>query len=402
MVQTDVLVIGGGATGAGIARDLARRGIDTLLVERGDVASGTTGRSHALLHSGGRYAENDPDGVAECIEENRILRDIAPHCIQDTGGLFLQTAADDPEYLSQKHTACEDIGIPVEPVDGEQVQQSLPVADDIQRAFHVPDAVIDPFRLTVANLVDAIDHGAQVEPRTAVTDLHGDGGEVSGATIRHDADETRISADHVVNAAGAWAGSVAAMADVSIGMQPTAGVMAVVENPGIDTVLNRCRPPDDGDIIVPHGDVAVPGTTSTAVDDPDSFSRPGAAVQQVIDEAADMVPALQDAAVLDTYWGVRPLYRPSTEGNEGRDISRGFHLLDHAERDGVDRFTTIVGGKLTTYRAMAEAVADHVAATLGVASPTTTHDEPLPGDDDPSTLSPYLDRFGPRPPASFQ
>ncbi len=402
MHETDVLVVGGGATGAGIARDLALRDVDVMLVERGSVAEGTTGRSHAMLHSGARYAENDRSGAAECIEENRVLRDIAPHCIRDTGGAFLQTPDDDPAYFEEKYAACEDIGIPADPVDPGALGSSEPIADDIQQAFKVPDAVIDPFSLTVANLADAIDHGAQVETGTAVADLNVEDGAVSGATLRTEGTETRVKADHVINAAGAWAGDVAGMADIPVRMQPTAGVMAVVDNPGIDTVLNRCRPPSDGDIIVPHGDVAVPGTTSTPVDDPDAFDRSDAAVEQVIAEAAEMVPALDDAAVEDTYWGVRPLYQPETEENEGRDISRGFHLLDHRERDGVDGFTTIVGGKLTTYRAMAEAVADHVTTVLGVEARCETDKQALPGHDSLDTLAPYLERFGPRPPASFE
>ena len=80
-LQTEVLIICGGATGTGIARDLALRGIPSLLVEKGDFTSGASGRNQGLLHSGGRYAVNDPDAARECITENRILRRIAPHCI---------------------------------------------------------------------------------------------------------------------------------------------------------------------------------------------------------------------------------------------------------------------------------------------------------------------------------
>jgi glycerol-3-phosphate dehydrogenase len=90
-IQTDILVIGGGATGTGILRDLAMRGFKCLLVERRDLAYGTTGRYHGLLHSGGRYAVKDPIAAKECIEENRILRRIMPQCIEDTGGFFVLT-----------------------------------------------------------------------------------------------------------------------------------------------------------------------------------------------------------------------------------------------------------------------------------------------------------------------
>ena len=87
--EYDVIVIGGGATGAGTARDCAMRGLKTLLVERLDFTAGATGRNHGLLHSGARYAHTDPESAAECIKENMILRRIARHCVEDTGGLFI-------------------------------------------------------------------------------------------------------------------------------------------------------------------------------------------------------------------------------------------------------------------------------------------------------------------------
>ena len=95
-ITTDVLVIGGGATGIGVLRDLALRGIRAALVEKGDLTHGTTGRYHGLLHSGGRYVVKDPQSATECAEENEILRRIMPHCLEDTGGFFVVTPADDP------------------------------------------------------------------------------------------------------------------------------------------------------------------------------------------------------------------------------------------------------------------------------------------------------------------
>src|SRR5207248_6953139 len=86
-IETEVLVVGGGATGIGVARDAAMRGFATVLVERKDLAEGTTGRYHGLLHSGGRYVVKDPRAAVECIRENRVLRRIAADCMEDTGGL---------------------------------------------------------------------------------------------------------------------------------------------------------------------------------------------------------------------------------------------------------------------------------------------------------------------------
>src|SRR6266480_2076105 len=97
-IECEILVVGGGSTGAGVARDAAMRGFSTVLVERGDLADGTTGRYHGLLHSGGRYAVKDPSAARECAVENEILRTIAADCIEDTGGLFVSTQWDDPSY----------------------------------------------------------------------------------------------------------------------------------------------------------------------------------------------------------------------------------------------------------------------------------------------------------------
>src|SRR6056297_3862797 len=101
----DVLVIGGGATGTGIARDLALRGVDVTLVERDGLAAGTSGRSHGLLHSGARYAEADGPEARACLEENRILRRIGGECVRDSGGLFVALAADDPAYFEAQRAA---------------------------------------------------------------------------------------------------------------------------------------------------------------------------------------------------------------------------------------------------------------------------------------------------------
>ncbi len=105
-LDSEVIIIGGGATGAGIARDCARRGLRTLLIERHDIATGATGRNHGLLHSGARYAVTDNESARECISENRILRRIARHCIEPTNGLFITLPEDDLAWQQTFIDAC--------------------------------------------------------------------------------------------------------------------------------------------------------------------------------------------------------------------------------------------------------------------------------------------------------
>ncbi len=395
-LETDVLVIGGGATGTGVARDLAMRGLDTTLVEEGALSSGTTGRSHCLLHSGARYVPDDPAGAEACVRENRILKEIAGDCVADTGGLFVQLAADSGEYFEEKVEACREHGIETEVLSSETARETVSVlAPDAERAVRVPDGVIYPSRLTAATAASAREHGAEIVTRAPITDLRTTDGRVTGGIISpEDGSTETIDAAHVVNATGAWAGKVAGLAGVDIDMRPSRGVMVVVEYDGLDTVLNRCRPPADGDIIVPHDERVILGTTSEGVTDPDDYPKADWEVDLVFEECATMLPDIDSVQILRTYWGVRPLYGPSAETDDERAISRGLTLLDHAERDDTAGFTSIVGGKLTTHRRMAEIVADHVCDRLGVTADCRTATEPLPGSDDPSVLDGFVREFG--------
>ena len=384
-----VLVVGGGATGTGIARDLALRGVDTMLVERNGLGSGASSRSHGLLHSGARYAEDDRIGAKECLVENEILRAIAGDCIRDTGGLFVQLPQDDPAYFARKHAACEEIGIKTKLISGTEARALVPgLAAEVERGLLVPDGGVYPSRLCAANAADAEAHGGTVVPHAPLEGLVVEEGRITKALVGG-AVEEEVEPRYVVNAAGAWAGTVASMADVDVSMAPSRGVMISVEYEGLGPALNRCRDPADGDIIVPHDDEVVLGTTSVPVSDPDDYEQADWEVDTSIRECATLLPPVADAPTVRTWWGVRPLYAPDEQATDRRGISRGFSALDHIA-DGVDNFLSIVGGKLTTSRQMAEAVSDRVCARLGADAPCTTATRPLPGADDPDRLDEFV------------
>ncbi|WP_226010315.1 FAD-dependent oxidoreductase [Halomicrobium salinisoli] len=391
-LSTDVLVIGGGATGAGVARDLALRGLDVTLADRDGLGSGTSGRSHGLLHSGARYVPAEPEDARDCLAENRILRRIAGAAVRETGGLFVQLNGDDPAYFERKRAACEDVGMDVEVLDGDEAREAVPdLAADVERALRVPDAVIYPSRLVAANAADAREHGADIRPHAPLEGLTVEDGRVVEARLGGAVDDV-VEPAYVVNAAGAWAGRVAEMAGLDVEMRPTRGVMVSVEYDGLGPVLNRCRAPDDGDIVVPHDTEAVLGTTSVPVSDPDDYERADWEVETTIEECAAMFPPAADAAVRRTWWGVRPLYAPDEDERGGRGISRGFFRLDHAA-DGVENCVSVVGGKLTTYRLMAESTADLVCDRLGVDADCETAERSLPGADDSERLDEFVAEF---------
>ena len=156
-----MLVVGGGSTGAGVVRDAAMRGFSAILVERGDLAVGTTGRFHGLLHSGGRYAVKDPVAAVECVDENAILRRTAADCIEDTGGLFVTTKWDDPAFGDEFTRGCHETGVLVEEIPVSEALRREPRLDPtISRAFTVPDASIDPWKLVSGCARSAREPGA--------------------------------------------------------------------------------------------------------------------------------------------------------------------------------------------------------------------------------------------------
>ena len=380
-LHTEVLVVGGGATGSGVVRDLAMRGFDTVLVEKRDLSHGTTGRYHGLLHSGGRYVVKDPEAARECIEENRVLRRIMPHCLEDTGGFFVVTPWDDPDYAPRFLEGCRRAGIPVEEVEVAEMLKEEPLLNPrISRCFRVPDAAADSFLATEANAESAREHGATILTYHEVSELVREGDRVVGARCRDLVadEEVHILADVVVNASGAWAGRVAASVGVEVDVRAGKGVMVAVNHRVVNTVVNRCKMPDDGDILVPIHTVAVMGTTDEAVADPERFAIDPAEVRFMLEEGEKLVPGFSRMRMLRAWAGVRPLYQ-ETAADDTRDITRAYTLLDHETRDGVAGMVTITGGKWTTYRQMAEVTADAVCAKLGVERECRTHLEPLPG-----------------------
>jgi glycerol-3-phosphate dehydrogenase len=381
-IDTEVLVIGGGSTGAGVVRDAAMRGFDAVLVERSDLADGTTGRFHGLLHSGARYVVKDPAAARECVPENAILKRIAADCIEDTGGLFVTTPYDDPDYADLFVAGCLDSGVPVEETSvAEALRREPRLSPGISRAFAVPDAAMDAWKTVWSCARSAQEHGARVLTYHRVVDLARSDGRVVGALVRDElaGEDVRIHAAIVVNASGAWAGQIAAMAECEVQVLPGKGIMIAMNHRLVNTVINRCKLPDDGDILVPIRTVSVIGTTDEPIADPDAAHATQEEIDQMLEEGEKLVPGFRDARALRVWAGVRPLFQEtSAEDVATRDVSRSHTLLDHQRRDGVAGLLTITGGKTTTFRLMAEVSVDAVCDHLGVQRPCRTHLEPLP------------------------
>ncbi|MDF2186398.1 anaerobic glycerol-3-phosphate dehydrogenase subunit A [Grimontia hollisae] len=381
--ETDVVIIGGGATGTSILRDCALRGINAILLEQDDLASGTTGRNHGLLHSGARYAVTDSHSAKECIQENRILKRIARHCVEETDGLYLTLPEDDINFQPIFIDACHKAGIDAQRLTREEALRIEPNANpSLLGAVRVPDGTLDPFRLCSSNILDAKELGGKVFTHTKVTGLIREQDQIIGVRCYNSRQHQPfdIYAHQVVNAAGIWGQGIAEYADLRIKMFPAKGSLLILDYRINNVVLNRCRPPSDADILVPGDTISLIGTTSKHIDysEINDLHVTSDEVDTLLEEGTKLAPIMANSRILRAYAGVRPLVAVNDDGS-GRDISRGIVLLDHQERDGLGGFITITGGKLMTCRLMAEWTTDLVAKKLGNTTPCTTHTRLLPG-----------------------
>jgi glycerol-3-phosphate dehydrogenase len=381
MLKTEVIVIGGGATGAGVLRDLALRGIEAVLLEKKELTSGTSGRNHGLLHSGARYAVNDPDSGRECISENFLLKKIAAPCIEASGGFFVALPDDPPDYPDKLLCACENLSIPAQEISPCDVLQKEPaVSSKISRAICVPDGSIDPFRLIRANVEDAERHGAKFFPHREVIGILKDGDRIKGVNVRdaRTGELLQIQSRFIINAGGVWAGKIAHLAGASLEVLFSKGSLVVLSQRLVNTVINRCRPPSSGDILVPNGPALILGTTSKAVEEVENPAPDEEEVDLLISEGEKMVPEIAFTRAMRAYAGVRPLMGAQEGQEDARKISRDFLALNHGDMEGVKGFYSVVGGKLTTYRLMAERVVDALCKEMGNHNPCSTAEKPLP------------------------
>lgn len=380
--ETDVLIIGGGVTGSGIMRDLALRGINCLLIDRADLNAGASGGNHGLLHSGCRYASSDIQTAAECQQEAQILKSVAAHCIDDCGGIFAAVAGDDEAYADAFSEHCRAAGIDVQeltPAAAGELEPNL--SKSLVAAFTVPDATVDPFRLTL----ESVSHAQQLNDsrflsHTELISFKIKNGIISSALCRDTktGEHSRVVAKQYVNASGGWAMQVAQMAGCTdLNLVLSKGTLIISNTRVTDRVINRLRPSGSGDILVPGGTVSLLGTSSATVTDLEDIRPTVEEVECNLNEGIAMLPVLASTRFIRAFSGVRPLLQASGSNEDGRSLSRGFTLFDH-QSERVKNLASIAGGKLTTFRLMAEKAADLVAQRLGNTQSCSTATALLP------------------------
>lgn len=408
-----VLVIGGGVLGTGVARDLAIRGLDVTLVTERGLGTGTT-RGLGVIESGARHSSDE--ALARLLyRERQKLGRIAGDCIENTGGLVV---SDSPAQGETLREAADAASIPTDTIENEDLRErELGLSGDVDRAVSVPDAVVDPFTLTLATGSSAREYGATLRTHTTVTDISVEEGTLGTVSLRHDpspeahiaavqpvtdggqpgvpggepddaertmpgeaAEESKqftapstdeIDPDYVVNAVGGRADEVASLAGLELGRQTVVESTLLVDASPPDTVVTyRSSDGEDTTVMPRRGRTAIGRVRKTVTDD-----REAAAsitdVRELEDRASEAVPTLQSE---ETLRADSALSLQCSGGESGHD----HELLDHGDRDDCWGMTTIVGGSLTTHRYVAEQVADDVCAKFGIRRECQTDEIPLP------------------------
>ncbi|MCE4611086.1 MAG: FAD-dependent oxidoreductase [Desulfurococcales archaeon] len=373
--EFDVIVVGGGISGLWATLDLTLRGLRVLLIERKVLGGETSGKFHGLLHSGARYVVTDPPAARECAEENKILSQIAPHAIEDTGGFFVAVTRSDEEYYEDFISGLKRTGITFKEWDPrEAVKEEPNLTSEARLVVEVPDKVVYSRDLVASIALTAFKNGALILEGLEAKGLEiRDSNNAIYTVDRLTGREYTFKAKAIVNATGPWAAEFARKAGVEVEVLPTAGTMVVYSRRLTRRVINRMRPPSEGDILVPYSNTSIMGTTAFLIDDVESASPEPEDIDFLTKEGSLMVPALAKTPVLRAYTSVRPLIRIP-----GGPVTRDFMVVKHNEVEGL---FTVIGGKFTTGRLMGEKVGDTVSEYLGLKRKSLTRITKLDGED---------------------
>jgi glycerol-3-phosphate dehydrogenase len=396
----DLLIIGGGVTGAGIARDAALRGLKVALVEKTDFAAGTSSKSSKLVHGGFRYLEHAQFRlVFEGTNERALLMKVAPHLVRPLEFLLPVYKHDKPGlfvldvglwiYDGLSKFSSPKLHRTVRAPRVGKIEPGLK-RDQLDGALLYYDCATDDARITLENIIDARALGATIVNYARAVALlrDGDRGDrILGAEVKptdssDDAATVAIRAKVTINATGPWTDDVRRLAGENGILHASKGVHLVVDSkrlaPRHAVVMKQKKR-----IVfcIPWGqDRTVIGTTDTFWDrPPEEVHSDAADVAYLLDLANNYFPEakLVPEDVLATWAGVRPLIKPDSDVATASDVSREHHIL---ERPGL---VTIAGGKLTTYRRMAAEVVDVAGKQLGALPPCGTETRPLPGAAEP-------------------
>ncbi len=391
--DTDVLIIGGGANGTGLARDLAKRGVRVVLCEKGDLARGATGGSSAMIHGGPRYLLNDVETTKHACEDSGYIQKIVPHLLfripflvpvpADTSYGRLAPLLFDVYFDVYDRYAVLKNGIPHARLSRSELGAIEPaLCGDFLGAVTLDEWGIDPGRLCLLNALDAVAHGAELRTYTEVVGLvRGEGGAVVGARLRRagQVEVSEVRARVVVNCAGPWAERLAGHAGGGVRLRPGKGVHLIYEKRLTNFAIITQAVDGRQVFVMPYQNETWIGTTDDDyygdLDDLWATQDEIAYLREAIER---IVPAMRMQRLIATRVGVRNTVYGYGVGED--DLSRRYEIVDHA-RHGAPGLFSFLGGKLASFRVQAQELADQVCERLGVKARCETHLHALPGGD---------------------
>ncbi len=361
-----IVVIGGGATGCGVARDLCMRGYKVTLIEVGDLGSGTSSRFHGMLQSGARYVVSDTDYAAECYRERKIISKTVPEAVELIGGVFVSLKNEKNDFSNRFVDCCKKAEIPCDEIDPINfIKKENELTSEISRVLRVPDAIINPWKLVNALAEDIKKLGGEIYLNHQVISIHHNNSLVKSVEIiNKNGVKKNIPCEGVINASGAWSNKVANLFDQEVNLELTKGCIMVFSHRIVSLAINRCRMPSSHDIMCPSGTVSLWGTTSKVVDNPNTTKVEPEEIQELLDGAEQLFPKVREYRSFRAWAGVRPLVKPK---NYDKDfpLSRRHSVIDH-QKEGLKNILTVCGGSLTTHRSMAEDVVNQIGNKFGI------------------------------------
>jgi glycerol-3-phosphate dehydrogenase len=396
--DVDVVVIGGGVNGTGVARDCALRGMSVALFERNDVAFGASGNSSGMIHGGPRYLSYDPDVTyTSCLDSGHIQR-IAPHLLFRIPFLVpvFQRSVLTTKIALTGYDAFFALYDKYQPLKRGKSHVLL-AAEEIRRlepgligeaagGVTFDEWGIDGVRLCIGSLVDAIEHGATARVHCTVTEvLRGEGGKVRGVRWRDrfGGQTGTTTARVVVNATGAWAPITAGLAGIeprAARLRPGKGIHVFLDRRLTNYAIATTAIDGRQVFLLPWQNTSVLGTTDDDFyGDLDEVIATGDEVRYLFQAIERVFPSIRSARAIGTWGGVRPTIYAWGVNEDA--LSREHEIVDHAPH-GADGLYSMTGGKLASYRIFSEEMADVVARRLGNQAPRRTHISPLPGGDE--------------------
>jgi glycerol-3-phosphate dehydrogenase len=388
----DLLIVGGGINGAGVARDAALRGLKVALVEKTDYASGTSSKSSKLVHGGLRYLEHAQFKlVFEGTNERALLMRVAPHLVRPLEFLMPVYKRDKPGlfvldvglwiYDGLSKFSSPKLHRTVRAARVARLEPGLKL-EELEGGLLYYDCATDDARMTVENTLDARALGAAVVNYTRAVKLLRDGDRFVGAEVQDALDPNAkpiaVRAKVVINSTGPWCDEIRQLAGEPGILHTSKGIHVIVdaERLRVNHAIVMKDPKRRVVFVLPWGDRTVIGTTDTFYEDkPENVRADGGDVSYLLELTNKHFPnaKLTFDDVLATWAGLRPLLKPEADVRSASDVSREHKIIS---RPGL---VTVAGGKLTTYRRMAAEVVDHAAEQLENVKPSETADRPLPG-----------------------